>query len=125
MIENHMVQGNANHDAELPQEWHDKALDEVIDTVLATGQWPDRTTGAQASHRRVEFDLIEWLYEEYDGSDIARVFLTLLTDFSNDADLLRLNESAKLERKLREYFADSEIVAELGARMMDEADHGD
>jgi hypothetical protein len=116
--ENQMTVGNANHDAELPQEWRDKALDEVIDVVMMDFQWPKRRSDGSAGIP--VFDLIEWTSENYGPYEMAEIFLQLTTDYTTDADMVRLHASEELERKLREHFEDSEIVRELGSRMMDE-----
>ena len=110
--------GKIMSDIELPQEWRQKALDEVIDVVMSDFQWPKRRRDGTSS--RVVFDLTEWTAENYGPYEIATIFLNLTTDYSTDADILRLHASEELERKLREHFKDSEIVTELGSRMMDE-----
>jgi len=105
-------------DIELPQEWRQRALDEVIDTVMSDFQWPRRNRDGTSN--RVVFDLTEWTADNYGPYEIATIFLQLTTDYTTDADMVRLHASEELERKLRAHFEDSEIVTELGSRMMDE-----
>jgi len=121
--ENQMTVGNADHDAEMPQEWLDKALDDVVETVLQDFQYPARRRDGTTP--RVQFDLIEFVQDEFDSGDVVRDYLTMLTDFSSDSDLLRLRASENLETALRVHFTDSQIVADRAAEMEreDEADH--
>ena len=105
-------------DIELPQEWRQKALDEVIDVVMTYLQWPKRKRDGSSAH--VVFDLTEWTANNYGPYEIATIFLQLTTDYSTDSDMVRLRASEELERRLREHFEDSEIVRELGSRMMDD-----
>ncbi len=120
MLENSMVVGNSDHDSEIPQEFLDSALAEIVDTVCAYGHWPARRLYDGTSHRRVEFDLQEFIQDNYDEGDIARWFARSLTDFSNETDLARMIASDDLHKKLVDYFTGGELVRELASRMMDE-----
>ena len=117
MIENHMTQGNAEHDAETPQWAKAEALDDVIDTILTHGEYPRPTL--KANHV-CQFDLCDWIIEHYDTYEIATIFTRLLTDFSTEAELARIEASDKLEKLLREELADDDMVAERAEEIIAE-----
>ena len=108
-IENQMCVGNGDHEADLPQWAKAQALDDVVGDILTHGEYP-RPTG-RANHV-CRFDLCEWVTEHYSSGEIIALFTRLITDFSNEAELARLEASDKLEKLLRDELEDDEIVLE-------------
>ena len=119
MIENHIVQVNADHDAEIKEEYLRDALDDVVDTVITCGQWPMPST-RPGCQRSPEFVLTDWIEENYDHKHMVALFSRFLSDFSNDFELERMRESDKLEVALREYFEGSDIVREHAEELMED-----
>ncbi len=96
-----------------PEPYVAEALDNIVGTVMLFGQWPQPRTSVASSlgyaPRRVEFDLAEWLVEEYEPAEMARFMVNRLCR-DDDSDMLELRTEQEIEAKLRKHFADSAIL---------------
>lgn len=102
-----------------------RALDDVIETILAWGVYPQPRLYPYAMRhlpaRRVEFDLREWCNEHIDQSEMAELYVSMITDYSNEHDSRRMKEAARVEAMLREELRDAEITRERAERLAEEA----
>lgn len=97
-----------------------RALADVVETIMLFGQWPQPHWDKTKPARRVAFDLNEFLADEYDASDLARIAVAALTlngvewmDFHSD-------EQKKLEAKITEHLRDSQIVRDHAEHLAEE-----
>ena len=94
-----------------------QALDDVVDSILLWGQYPH---GTKLGNHRPVFDLREWVNENIDPADLALFYIQQITDYSNEADVRRMDEAAKVEKALREELRDSQIVTDRAIELAEE-----
>lgn len=93
----------------------DEALNEVIETILLFGQYP------QPNRRRpvqCKFDLIEHLTNDWNPSELAAFLLVALTN--GDTFEAKMNAEKRLTEELSDKLRDSEIVRDKAFEMATE-----
>jgi len=109
MIENHMVTGDPDAGTYDPDEYRERALDEVIETIMLWGQYP--APNPYRPPRRIEFDLAEWVAENVDVSELAQ-FLGAHIANDEKKDEKQLVLEVDISAKLSEHLRDSDMVAD-------------
>ena len=126
MIENHMLTGDPERGTYDPEPYRQRALDDVIETIMLFGQWPQPNTGIGwiRSARRVEFDLAEWCAENI-NADVLAAFLVSHIALDDDRDIRQDKIEKEITAKLRAHLAESDMVDDkiddLHADEMEEA----
>lgn len=102
-----------------------RALDDVIETILAWGVYPQPRLYPYAMRhlpaQRILFDLREWCNEHIDQADMAELYVSMITDYSIDHDTRRHAEASKVEAMLREELRDSQITRDHAERLAEQA----
>lgn len=95
-----------------PEPYRARALDDVIETILAFGQYPQPRTGRYSPGvRRIEFDLREWCVENLEPDELAGFLVAHITVY-DDTYGLQMKLERDIEARLREELADSGMVNE-------------
>ncbi len=98
-----------------PEPYRQRALDEVIETIMLFGQWPQPRTGSgwhTPTPRRVEFDLVDWISENLEPQDTAQFLMWSITN-DDGAYTLQTNLEKRIEERLRVELADSSMVDDV------------
>lgn len=99
-----------------PEPYRPRALDDVIETIMLFGQYPQPRHGRGLQARRAEFDLCDWIAENIEPCDVAQ-FLTWHICLHEDRDMLKINLEKRITDKLREELADSDMVNDAIAEL--------
>lgn len=109
MIENHMIKGDPDAGTYDPDEYRERALDEVIETIMLFGIYPQ--PNPYRAPRQTEFDLAEWVAENVDVGELAQF---LVAHIANDDDKNTRQDRIEKEisARLRDHLRDSDMVAD-------------
>ncbi len=106
-----------------PEPYRQRALDDVIETIMLFGQWPQPRTG-RGIQGRIEFDLAEWCAENI-NADVLAAFLVSHIALDDDRDIRQDKIEKEITAKLRAHLAESDMVDDkiddLHADEMEEA----
>ncbi len=108
MIENHMVQGDPEAGTYDPEPYRERALDDVIETIMLFGQWPQPRPWRGGTVRRVEFDLCDWIADNLEPSELAAFAVGQIC--GEDTASGRLHLERDITEQLRAELSDSEMV---------------
>lgn len=106
-------------DAELKE-----GLEDVVDTIMCFGEFPQPRTSHDLFRRPVQrrlFDLQEWLVENWTTEDLANFVSMALTDFGLDFDERRLAEADRVSSRLKEELKDADFVEDRAFEMVEGA----
>ncbi len=112
MIENHMVQGDPEAGTYDPEPYRARALDDVIETIMLFGQWPQPRTGKgwhMAAKPSAQFSLVDWLIENEEPCDLA-AFVVRQIMLDDERDVWQNRMEKRITEKLRAELSDSEMV---------------
>ena len=94
-----------------------RALEDVLDTIMLYGQYPQPSSSMRIKPRRCLFDLMEWIYENRSGEDIRTTYICALVG-GTDAVLDAIaRDRLEITRELRELLRDSDIVRDLAEEL--------
>lgn len=99
------------------------ALESVIETIMLWGQYPQpkRRAWNYSSFLGKQFDLMDYIMETFDPTEIAEFALVALTDYEGHALAdLRRKWDKKLEAMLAKHLAGHEIVTDRAEQLRDE-----
>ena len=96
-----------------PEPYRQRALDDVIETIMLFGQYPQPRTGHgwHNAQRRVEFDLQEWIVENMEPIETAAFLVAHISGYEN-RDIMQSTFEKLIEAALRAHLADSDMVME-------------
>ena len=94
-----------------PEPYRQRALDDVIETIMLFGQWPQPRTGHgwHNAQRRVEFDLQEWIVENMGPNETAAFLVAHISGYES-RDIMQSTFEKRIEAALRTEFAESDMV---------------
>ena len=107
---------------QITQELLDLARDEIVETVMLFGEWPQPSPHRP---RRIEFDLVEWIYEEgsvADEHELCQYFVLSIIDRSDIGAFedSRIRWENEITDKLRAHFSDEHGLVLAEARRIAE-----
>ena len=97
--------GDEDQRRELTERELELALEEIVECVLAYGQWPQKG--------RAQFDLYDYLTEERDSSYAWEMYLCAISVNSQALENRIRRERASVEAMLTKHLQGSSIVSDL------------
>lgn len=93
------------------------ALDDVIETIMLFGQYPQPSTRFPS---RPQFLLYEHIENEWDQRRITGLVIAALTDYSNEFFTTRMKADADLREELKDKLRDSDMVRDRARALAEE-----
>ena len=109
MIENHMINGDPDAGTYDPDEYRERALDDVIDLIMLFGVYPPPRVYGKP--HRIEFDLAEWVAENVDVGELAQFLVAHIAN-DDDKNMRQDRLEKEIAAKLREHLRDSDMVVD-------------
>lgn len=105
--------------------YKERALEDVVETIMLYGEYPQprrASYGLSFVQRIRQFDLREWLTENYKPEEIADFMVRAMTDYGLDFDEERLLQTDSIEKQLTVELRDSPIVLDKADELAREAE---
>jgi len=110
----------------------DDALDDVIDTILLFGTYPQPRQMWQGGRfvpcrRPVRFDLADWVAENVEPVQLAESYTDFIMSqaLGLEGENRRDRQQKNVDKMLRDYLADSDIVRDKAEELAAEAMEGE